>query len=154
MEGRLVENYNDIPTEKRDIVAAELHKEFGEDFERQGVSEGRVAFFLAQNFQAHNALLTVWEGDTLLGTAGYVLMGTDVFVVNVWSNPDRRREGIARAMVLEAETAAKEYHHTRSIKLWCEKHLVEMYEKLGYTWREQSRVSRDKFVQILQKKLP
>lgn len=152
MTGRRKETYNDLPAEKREVVAAGLQEAFGEDFERQGVSEDRVAFFLSQNFQAHNALLTAWDGDALVGTAGYVLMGTDVFLCNVWTNPERRRSGVAREMVAAAEIAAREYHHVRSVKLWCEKSLIEFYTKMGYAWKEQSRVSRDKFVEIMKKK--
>ena len=152
MTERRVENYNDLPAEKRDAAAAALWDAFGEDFERQGVSEDRAAYFLSQNFRAHNALLTAWDDDALVGTAGYVLMGSDVFLCNVWTNPERRRTGVAREMVAAAEIAAREYHHVRSVKLWCEKSLIEFYTKMGYAWKEQSRVSRDKFVEIMKKK--
>ena len=150
---RRVENYTDLSTEERELVAAALWDAFGGDFERQGVSEDRVAYFLSQNFRAHNALLTAWEGGVPVGAAGYVLMGTDVFVVNVWTAPDRRREGIARAMVIAAETAAGEKHDLRAIKLWCDKDLIDVYTRMGYEWVEQSRVARDTFVEILRKKL-
>lgn len=139
---------------RRERVADALREAFGRDFERQGVAGDRVAFFLAQNFQAHNALLTLWEGDDLLATAAYVKSGDDLFLCNVLALPAHRGRGHARRMVREAERAAAAAHGSRApLRLWCSKPLVPFYEALGYAWTQRSRIARDEFVEVMAKRL-
>lgn len=153
------ENFNNLSESEQEIVATELWKDFGEDFMSQGVSEERAAYYMRQTYQVHNALLTAWTTDAdgtrgiLLATAGYVKLGEDVFVVNVWTNPERRGEGLAREIVAIAANAGAARHKKSHIKLWCEKELVPMYEKMGYRHLEQHRVSREKFVEIMVKRV-
>jgi predicted GNAT family acetyltransferase len=136
---------------RKEIVAAALHGAFAKDFARRGVSEGSAKSFLEQNFRAHNDLLTIWDGGELVATAAYV-RADRFYVSNVYVPPGARGRGWARKAVAAAEKALAEAHGPGTACLWCEKGLVEMYEKLGYAKKTSNfQVSRDEFVEIMEK---
>jgi ribosomal protein S18 acetylase RimI-like enzyme len=146
-------SFQALPGAKRAEVAQALFGAFEDDFRRRGVSEGGACAFLDQNFRAHNDLLTFWDGDRLASTAAYTF-SDKCYVCNVWTAPELRGRGWARRAVHAAERALAERHAPRHVYLWCEKDLVGLYAALGYRTKTSGfQVGRDKFVEVMAKKL-
>lgn len=146
-------SFQELPDAKRDEVATALFAAFEDDFRRRGVSEEGACSFLDQTFQAHHELLTFWDGGLLVSTAAY-MRSDKCYVCNVWTAPTRRGQGWARRAVRAAERALAERHGPRHVYLWCDKELVGMYAALGYRTKTSGfQVGRDKFVEVMAKKL-
>ena len=137
----------------QDEVAQVLLDTFADDFARQGVVPERARSFLAQNFQAHNGLLTGWEEDDLVAIAGYVRTMNKYYVCNVWTHPLHRGKGLARDTIGAVEETLRSKHHQKHVYLWCDKSLVDFYSKMGYARKMQTQMARDKFVEVMTKAL-
>lgn len=144
---------SELDDSRIDAVSSALFEAFRDDFKRMGVSKESARSFVSQSFQAHNGILSAWEGENLVATSGYSLSGDAYFVSNVWTSPDHRGKGVAKKMVEAAEDEIK----SRGVfvaRVWCDRSLSRMYESMGYSPETRDhRVSRNHVVDVLSKKL-
>ena len=107
-----------LPTDPR---AQPLIEDLGRDYdERYGLNDGIPSSFElqrypAEQFAAENGglfLLLVREGVVIAGGAYKRESANSAEIKRVWTNPDYRRQGLARVIMAALEDAAKQAGYT------------------------------------------
>lgn len=96
---------------------------------KDGCDRGRSALQLQQSFAKSHALCLAHANGTVVGTARAVCDGAaSAYIVDVWTDPDLRRRGIATQMLRSLLDALGE----RRAYLFTSPHHMGLYEKLGF----------------------
>jgi predicted GNAT family acetyltransferase len=95
---------------------------------RDEFDNGRTPEELARSFAASTHVSIAWSGDRVVGTARLLSDGVcNAYLVDVWTASDRRRRGIATAMVAGLLARVPGHH----VALFTE-HAEALYARLGF----------------------